>query len=159
MKKSFVMIMMIVIFTLVGCSADKGEKTETLARSAATDENSEEENKKMTVSVGGKDFAVTLEDNAAAAELIQMMQENPVTIDMRDYSGFEKVGSLGRNLTTSNEQMTTATGDIVLYNGNQIVIFYGSNSWSYTRLGKVDDLTDWEDALGNGNVSVTFSVN
>ena len=88
---------------------------------------------------------------------MEMMREAPVVIEMRDYSGFEKVGSLGASLPTSNSQTTTQAGDIVLYNGNQIVIFYGSNSWSYTRLGKIDDLTGWEEALGSGDVTVTFS--
>ena len=77
---------------------------------------------------------------------------------MTDYSGFEKVGALGTSLPTSNSQTTTQSGDIVLYQGNQIVIFYGSNSWSYTRLGKIDDLTGWKDALGSGDVTVTFSM-
>ena len=80
----------------------------------------------------------------------------PMTITKDDYGGFEKVGSLGRTLTASNSQTTTTAGDIVLYNGNNIVMFYGSNSWSYTRLGKIDDLTGWTDALGRGSVSVTF---
>lgn len=77
---------------------------------------------------------------------------------MHDYAGFEKAGPLGTNLPTSNVQTTTHAGDIVLYQGNQIVIFYGSNSWSYTRLGKIDDLSGWEDALGSENVIVTFSL-
>lgn len=77
---------------------------------------------------------------------------------MSDYAGFEKVGSLGRSLPTSNSQTTTQSGDIVLYNGDQIVIFYASNSWSYTRLGKIDDLTGWEEALGSNDVIVTFSI-
>ncbi len=77
---------------------------------------------------------------------------------MDDYLGFEKVGSLGKSLTRSDKQTTTESGDIVLYSGNNIVIFYGSNSWSYTRFGKIDDLTDWENALGNGSVTVTFSL-
>ena len=89
--------------------------------------------------------------------LLTMMQEKPITIQMTDYSGFEKVGALGTSLPTTNSQTTTQSGDIVLYQGNQIVIFYGSNSWSYTRLGKIDDLTGWEDALGSGDVTVTFS--
>ncbi|KIR03624.1 hypothetical protein P261_02439 [Lachnospiraceae bacterium TWA4] len=135
------------------------EETKTMEPAETIDENTEEEITKMTVTVGGKTFLATLEENDAVTEFIQMMKENPVTIDMSDYSGFEKVGSLGRNLTTSNEQTTTTAGDIVLYNGNQIVIFYGSNSWSYTRLGKIDDLSGWEAALGSGDVSVTFSVN
>ena len=120
--------------------------------------------RKMTVEVGGSQFTATLEDNEAVDALVQMMEENPVTIQMSDYAGFEKVGSLGASLPlgtslpTSNQQTTTQAGDIVLYQGNQIVIFYGSNSWSYTRLGRIDDLTGWESALGNGDVTVTFSL-
>ena len=81
-----------------------------------------------------------------------------MTIQMSDYAGFEKVGALGTSLPTSNSQTTTQAGDIVLYQGNQIVLFYGSNSWSYTRLGTIDDLTSWTEALGSGDVSVTFSL-
>ena len=86
------------------------------------------------------------------------MEQGPVTIAMSDYSGFEKVGPLGTSLPASNQQTTTQAGDIVLYQGNQIVIFYGSNSWSYTRLGHIGDLTGWEEALGGGDVTVTFSL-
>lgn len=89
---------------------------------------------------------------------MDMMRESPITIRMSDYGGFEKVGSLGESLPTSDRQTTTAKGDIVLYSGNQIVIFYGTNSWSYTRLGHVDDLDGWEEALGNEDVTVTFSL-
>ena len=121
---------------------------------------SEEENAmSMRVEVGDHTFTATLEDNEAVRTLKEMMAEAPIVIEMSDYSGFEKVGPLGTSLPTSNSQTTTHAGDIVLYNGNQIVIFYGSNSWSYTRLGHIDDLTGWEDALGSGDVTVTFSLN
>ena len=113
---------------------------------------------KMNVQVGGGSFTATLESNSAVDALIEMMKDEPVVIQMSDYSGFEKVGSLGASLPASNSQTTTHAGDIVLYNGNQIVIFYGSNSWSYTRLGKIDDLSGWEDALGSGDVEVTFTI-
>ena len=113
---------------------------------------------KMNVQVGTYTFTATLEDNDAVRELTEMMQAGPVTIDMSDYSGFEKVGSLGRSLTTSNSQTTTAAGDIVLYNGNNIVMFYGSNSWSYTRIGKIDDLTDWVEDLGCGDITAVFTL-
>ncbi len=112
---------------------------------------------KINVQVGNSTFTATLEDNAAAEALVGMMEKAPVVLRMNDYAGFEKVGSLGRSLPTSNRQTTTHAGDIVLYQGDQIVIFYGSNSWSYTRLGKIDDLTGWKQALGSGNVTVTFS--
>lgn len=113
---------------------------------------------KMTVQVGESTFTATLEENAAVDALVEMMEHGSVTIQMSDYAGFEKVGALGSSLPTSNRQTTTQAGDIVLYQGNQIVLFYGSNFWSYTRLGKIDDLTGWTEALGGGDVSVTFSL-
>ena len=126
----------------------------------SVEETSEKEQTamKMNVQVGTYTFTATLEDNDTVRELTEMMQAGPVTINMSDYSGFEKVGPLGRSLTTSNSQTTTAAGDIVLYNGNNIVMFYGSNSWSYTRIGKIDDLTDWTAALGSGDITAIFTL-
>ena len=123
-------------------------------------QNNTEENEvaNMNVQVADVVFSATLEENEAVSALVEMMRESPVVIQMSDYSGFEKVSHLGTSLPASNSQTTTQAGDIVLYNGNQIVIFYGSNSWSYTRLGHIDDLTGWEEALGSGDVTVTFSL-
>lgn len=114
--------------------------------------------KKMTLQIGNSSFTATLENNPAVDAFVEMMNNSPIIIQMNDYSGFEKVGSLGTNLPADDKQTTTHAGDIVLYNGNQIVIFYGSNAWSYTRLGKIDDLSGWEDALGSGDITVTFSL-
>lgn len=132
----------------------------TLLTSYVNSEQGEEENRKMqmNVQVGGSTFTAALEENEAVDALVEMMEQGPVTIRMSDYSGFEKVGHLGTGLPASNQQTTTQAGDIVLYQGNQIVMFYGSNSWSYTRLGHIDDLTGWEEALGSGDVTVTFSL-
>ena len=127
-------------------------------RSENKEETGEQTELKMNVQIGDYNFTATLEDNEAVKELVDMMQEGPVTISMSDYSGFEKVGPLGRSLTTSNNQTTTNAGDIVLYNGNSIVMFYGSNSWSYTRIGKIDDLSDWETALGSGSITAVFAL-
>ncbi len=140
-------------------SVQETERNET--DTAETDiQDNMEENKveNMNVQVGDVVFSATLEENEAVSALVEMMRESPVVIQMSDYSGFEKVGSLGTSLPTSNSQTTTQAGDIVLYNGNQIVIFYGSNSWNYTRLGYIDDLTGWEEALGRGDVTVIFSL-
>lgn len=112
----------------------------------------------MTLQIGNSTFTATLENNAAVDAFVEMMSDASVIIQMSDHSGFEKVGSLGTDLPADDSQTTTQAGDIVLYNGDQIVIFYGSNSWSYTRLGKIDDLSGWEDALGSGDVTVTFSL-
>ncbi len=125
------------------------------------DTNSDtEENmvKKMTLQIGNSSFTATLENNPAVDAFVEMMNDSSIIIQMNDYAGFEKVGSLGTNLPADDKQTTTHAGDIVLYNGNQIVIFYGSNAWSYTRLGKIDDLSGWEDALGSGDITVTFSL-
>lgn len=113
---------------------------------------------KINLQMGDHMFTATLEENPAADSFAGLLKNAPLSMQMRDYAGFEKVGSLGTTLPASDSQTTTQSGDIVLYNGNQIVIFYGSNSWSYTRLGRIDDLTGWEAALGNGDLTVTFSV-
>lgn len=131
------------------------ENMEQPDTSFGTEENIVE---KMTLQIGNSTFTATLENNAAVDAFMEMMGDAPVIIQMSDYSGFEKVGSLGTSLPTDDSRTTTHAGDIVLYNGNQIVIFYGSNSWSYTRLGKIDDLSGWEDALGSDDVMVTFSL-
>ena len=142
-------------------SQSSGSDSDKVQEVQAAEQNVKEEetmDRKMIVEVGGKHFTATLEDNKAAETLAEMMQEDPVTVQMSDYGGFEKVGDLGTELPTSNRQTTTQAGDIVLYQGNQIVIFYGSNSWSYTRLGRIDDLTGWETALGDGDATVTFAL-
>ena len=142
-------------------SSDSPNTQQTEPPVSQTDDNSDsEENivEKITLQIGESSFTATLESNDAVDTFIDLLREEPVVIQMSDYSGFEKVGSLGTNLPTSNSQTTTSAGDLVLYNGNQIVIFYGSNTWSYTRLGKIDDLSGWEDALGSGDVTVTFSL-
>lgn len=142
-------------------SQSSGSDSDKVQEFQAAEQNVKEEetmDRKMIVEIGGKHFTATLEDNKAAETLAEMMQEDPVTIQMSDHGGFEKVGDLGTELPTSNRQTTTQAGDIVLYQGNQIVIFYGSNSWSYTRLGRIDDLTGWETALGDGDVTVTFAL-
>lgn len=139
-------------------SQQVSEPAEDDNQSENEEETGEQTEMKMNVQVGDYTFTATLENNTAVDELVEMMKEGPITISMSDYSGFEKVGSLGRSLTTSNSQTTTDAGDIVLYNGNNIVMFYGSNSWSYTRIGKIDDLTDWTKALGSGSITSVFTL-
>lgn len=118
----------------------------------------EAETMTIQLQVNGRTFAATLEQNDAARALAQRLAESPLTLRLQNYGGFEKVGPLGESLPANDRQTTTHAGDIVLYQGDQIVLFYGSNSWSYTRLGRVNDLTGWADALGRGDVTVTFSL-
>lgn len=141
---------------------DTAYQTEKLSSGEETGEDTgtgeEVTEMNMTVQVGEDTFTATLENNAAAEALTEKLEAGPMTIQMEDYGGFEKVGDLGTSLPASNRRITTQMGDIVLYQGSQVVIFYGSNTWSYTRLGHIDDLTGWEEALGGGDVSVTFSL-
>ena len=117
---------------------------------------------KMYITISGVTKAATLVDNAATRELAARLQEAPVTVTLNSSGGFEIWGALGFSLPTSNEQINAQPGDIVLYNGSNICMFYGTNSWSYTRLGKIDGLTESELRTflkaGESNISVTLSV-
>ena len=115
---------------------------------------------KVLLKVGGNSMTATLTDNEATRELTKLLEQGDITIRMSDYGGFEKVGALPQSLPTSNTQITTVLGDIMLYQGNQMVIFYGSNSWSYTRLGKIDEATasNIKQFLGNSDVTLTLSL-
>ena len=116
---------------------------------------------KMYITIGGQTQLVTLVDNDATRELVAALQSAPITVTLDD-NNFEIWGSLGRSLTTKNEQMTAQPGDVVLYNGSNICIFYDSNSWSYTRLGKIDGLSGSQLRTflkaGQNNISVTLSL-
>ena len=114
---------------------------------------------KMNIAVNDSRFTATLVENAAVDALVDWMEEGPITLELSDYAGFEKVGPLGRSLPASDSQTTTQAGDIVLYQSNQIVLFYGSNSWSYTRLGRIENLSaaELKGILGGGSVTVTLS--
>jgi hypothetical protein len=115
---------------------------------------------KIDVTVNGNTQTATLSDNVATEAFRELLGDGAITIRMSDYGGFEKVGALPQSLPTANEQITTVAGDIMLYQGNNIVMFYGSNSWSYTRLGRFDGLSTSElkTFLGSGNVDVTISL-
>lgn len=116
--------------------------------------------KTLTMKIDGKKVAVDWEENESVAALAELVKEKPLTVQTSMYGGFEQVGPLGTNLPRSDVQTTTQAGDIVLYSGNQIVVFYGSNSWSYTRLGRITDKTaaQMKDLLGNENVTIVISV-
>lgn len=115
---------------------------------------------KINITVGDRTMTATLVDNSATRELTAILSRGSVTIEMDDYGGFEKVGALPQSLTTSNSQITTQPGDIMLYQGRNMVILYGSNSWSYTRLGRIDGAIaeGVRQFLGTGSVSVTLSL-
>ena len=112
----------------------------------------------LTITFGDHVLSATFADNSSAAEFQAVLGQGPLTIEMEDYGGFEKVGPLGTSLTRNDAQITTEPGDIILYQGNQITVYYGTNTWSFTRLARIDDPTDLQEKLGDGTVSITFSL-
>ena len=117
---------------------------------------------KMYITIDGRTEAVTLTNNSATQTLVAKLQEASVTVTLNSSGGFEIWGALGFSLPTSNEQINAQPGDIVLYNGSNICMFYGTNSWNYTLLGKIDGLSESELRTflkaGESNISVTLSL-
>lgn len=110
--------------------------------------------------IGDKTLTIKPESNSSARAFVELLQSGGLTVDMHDYGGFEKVGPLGTTLPTNDERITTEPGDVILYQGNQITIYYDTNTWSFTRLGKVQGMAPEEirDALGDGDPTVVFSL-
>ena len=164
MKNIVIIALLIVMICLAACGAKETNETSTDAASVTsnqtvpTDATEKEEVTELMLKIADTEVTVEWEDNESVEALKQLVKDSPITIEMSMYGGFEQVGSIGSTLPTNDVQMKTHSGDIVLYQGNQLVIFYGSNSWSYTKLGKVANLSDKElkDLLSNGNVTVTL---
>ena len=134
---------------LCSCSSDSEVMAQTMKQ-------------KMNITIDGQTQSVTLVENAATKVLVEKLKQAPLTVTLNSSGGFEIWGALGFSLPTSNEQITAQPGDVVLYNGSNICIFYGSNSWSYTRLGKIDGMTESELRTflkaGASNISVKLSL-
>ncbi len=155
MGKSIIIRLLVVVLALLvmSCGGDEAQ-AQTIKEENMTE--------KLYITIGNQTLPVTLVKNNATEALMAALAANPITYEADDYGGFEKVGALGMSLPTSNQQLTTQAGDVILYSGNQIVLFYGSNSWSYTRLGRVEyeSLEQLKSFLkaGQGRVSVTLSA-
>lgn len=126
--------------------------------SQSQDNSSSQEEPMLKITVGDQELLATFADNSSAEEFRDLLAQGPVTISMDDYGGFEKVGSLGTTLTRNDTRITTQPGDVILYQSNQITIYYGTNTWNFTRLAKINDSTDLQAKLGTGTVQVTFSL-
>lgn len=114
----------------------------------------------INIQVGDTILTAELSDNSSADALKELLAEGPLTVEMSDYGSFEKVGPIGTTLPRNDEQITTEPGDIILYQGNSITIYYDTNSWNFTRLGKITGMTgdELKKVLGDGSVEVIFSL-
>lgn len=133
---------------------------ETTVEQASTNaESSEGEDvASMKLYINETEIPVIWEENRSVREIMEEAAKGDIIVEMSMYSDNEQVGSLGRSYISNNKQTTTHNGDIVLYNSSNIVVFYGSNSWSYTRLGKMD-LSESEVTamLSNGDVQLKIT--
>ena len=140
MKKIFIVLMTIFLLASTACangskgakSSDKGELSDMKISIQITSDS------------GSHKLSATLADNSSAVAFYELLKKGPLKVDMRDYGSFEKVGPLGTTLPRNDTQITTTAGDIILYQGNQITIYYDTNSWNFTRLGKVDGAAVFE---------------
>lgn len=145
--------MILAALLVMSCSRDEIQAQTTNYETMTT---------KMYITIDGRTEAVTLTNNSATQALVAKLQEASVTVTLNSSGGFEIWGALGFSLPTSNEQINAEPGDIVLYNGSNICMFYGTNSWNYTLLGKIDGLSESELRTflkaGESNISVTLSL-
>ena len=134
----------------------------SLLSTDATAQNDNTTMDKMYITIDGHEQSVTLTNNSATKALVEKLQQAPVDVTLNSSGGFEIWGALGFSLPTSDQQTNAQPGDVVLYNGSNICMFYGSNSWSYTRLGKIDGLSESELRTflkaGESNIKVTLSL-
>ena len=186
---AFTLAFLAVLILLTGCSAqsanegsftneaagteNEGEKTTSLETTPAspsviTNEtvasaSEQGENMDTTIiqlDVNGRTLQATLENNSSAEAFTALLEDGPLTVTMNDYASMEKVGPLGTSLPRNDTQTTTSSGDLILYQGNQIVLYYDTNSWSFTRLGHVENVgaEELRAILGTGSATITFSL-
>lgn len=173
MKKSFLFLLLLILIIFSGCSSNaptedkiqvensssvqQTEKSENAERGAENDMDTEQI---FYIKIGNSVLEAELEDNSSAEALLEKLKENDITIQMSDYGNFEKVGELGFSLATNNKQITTEAGDLILYQGNKFVIYYDTNSWNFTRLGKIKNISQDElkSILGDGDVTAVLTI-
>lgn len=189
MKRLFsILLSLMILITVTACSnGDKGEipglgstsdntvfesGTQSKTPSASDTEsestepdyqpNTDKEEKEtmMNIQIGDHLLTAVLVENSSTEALIELLKEGPITIDMNDYASMEKVGPFPQSLPRNDEQISTDAGDLILYQGNSFVIYYDANSWNFTRLGKINDVTKQElrDILGSGSVTAVLSL-
>lgn len=172
--RPIMIVLFVIVFCLVGCASSDNKtenksEIETASIQKSTNpptqtviqtDNEKENNAMIKITVGNNTINAKLENNETVTELISILENGPVTMSAENYGGFEKVCDLGQSLSSNDEQMTAKSGDIMLYNSKNIVIFYGENSWAYTKLGTVidEDLDKLSDILSGNESKITIEL-
>ena len=157
MKRLFAFLISVFLLASTACANRNSKETKS-------SDNGELSDMKISIQItsdsGNHKLTATLTNNSSATAFYELLKRAPVTIKMSDYSNFEKYGPIGTSIPRNDTQITTTAGDIILYQGNQITIYYDTNSWNFTLLGKVDGVTQAElkKILGKGNVTAVFEI-
>jgi hypothetical protein len=160
MKRLLIITLVILMAFLTACSgADETPESEIPDNNTQSAEE-DSEMASITMRINNEEVMVTWENNESVKALAELASESPLVIDTSMYGGFEQVGSIGTTLPSSDVNTTTKPGDIVLYTGSNIVVFFGSNTWDYTKLGHIENrnAAELKDLLGGNNVKITFSA-
>ena len=160
MKRLLVIILIMSVIVLCGCGQTTDTETTTEETTGITQSTDNKPEGEISMSIDDTDVTVVWEDNESVMALKEFIADKPLVIDASAYGGFEQVGSLGTTLPSDDEQIQTKAGDIMLYSSDQIVVFLGTNSWSYTPLGRITDKSDQEleDLLKGDNVKIKLEM-
>lgn len=155
MKKILVLLLVIMMVLMAGCAEKEPEPGDDLTEEQ---KNMVKVTYDMKMKIGDTEVSVDWEKNPAVDALAELTAGKWYEIPMSMYGGFEQVGAIGTELPAEDSETVTEAGDIVLYSGDQIVVFYGSNSWAYTRLGHIrgKSAEDMAELLGNGDVTISL---
>ena len=164
MKGRILYIVILLLFA--ACSSDAASSvkpTQPEAQTPKSSANSSAQTEvpvKLKIHVNDTTFTATLEENSSAKAFAEFLAQGDLTLDMHDYGSFEKVADLPRSFPRNDTQIDTDAGDIILYQGNSITIYYDKNSWNFPRLARIDNVNKkrLQQILGKGNVKATFSV-
>jgi len=154
-RKITLLLMAVFAMLLVSCKSNTGEPAKTASESSA-----EVSSMTIRIAVNGHNLTATLADNSSSRALVELLKDGEITVNAHDYGSFEKVGSLPRSLPRNDEDITTSAGDIILYQGSSICFYYSTNSWDFTRLGRIDgsEKLDLRDIYGSGDATFVLSL-
>ena len=161
-RRRFYAVVLIIAMAMLLTACSGSNEAQENEEPEQNTESTEEDNgmRSITMTINDEEMTVTWEDNESVEALADLVSGSPLTIDMSMYGGFEQVGAIGTDLPSNDTNITTEPGDIVLYTGNNMVVFYGSNSWSYTMLGHIENKSEdeLEALLGANDVKITLSA-
>ena len=161
-RRRFYAVVLIIAMAMLLTACSGSNEAQENEEPEQNTESTEEDNGmgSITMKINDEEMTVTWEDNESVEALAKLVSESPLTIDMSMYGGFEQVGAIGTDLPSNYISITTKPGDIVLYTSSNMVVFYGSNSWSYTMLGHIENKSEdeLEALLGANDVKITLSA-